>query len=321
MTLSYFCDELAQTKTSKKAFLEQMEKMIPWDEWIGIIKPCYYKGERGNKPYDLELMLRIYILQNFYDLSDMSVMTEVIDSRAFSQFCGVDSSNQVPDGDTIGRFRNILVKNGIQEKLFSQVVEMLKQKGLILKKGTIVDSTIIAAPTSTKNKEKKRDPQAHSVKKGSTWHFGYKAHVGVDSKTGLVHTVKTTAANVHDVTVTPDLLTGEESYVYGDSGYLGADKRENAIVRNQSGKKIRYKINRRPSQISKLSKNVQYWAKKSEHQKSSIRAKVEHVFGVVKKLFNCRKTRYRGLEKQTQKMNMMFALANLYLADKKSLLA
>ena len=321
MTLSYFCDELAQTKTSKKVFLEQMEKMIPWDEWIGIIKPCYYKGERGNKPYDLELMLRIYILQNLYDLSDMRIMTEVIDSRAFSEFCGVDSSNQIPDGDTIGRFRNILVKNGIQEKLFSQVVKMLKQKGLILKKGTIVDSTIIAAPPSTKNKEKKRDPQAHSVKKGSTWHFGYKAHIGVDSKTGLVHTVKTTAANVHDVTVTPDLLTGEEFYVYGDSGYLGADKRENAVVRNQSGKKIRYKINRRPSQISKLSKNEQYRAKRSEHQKSSVRAKVEHVFGVVKKLFNYRKTRYRGLEKQTQKMNMMFALANLYLADRKSLLA
>ena len=321
MTLSYFCDELAQTKTSKKVFLEQMEKMIPWDEWIGIIKPCYYKGERGNKPYDLALMLRIYILQNLYDLSDMRIMTEVIDSRAFSEFCGVDSSNQIPDGDTIGRFRNILVKNGIQEKLFSQVVKMLKQKGLILKKGTIVDSTIIAAPPSTKNKEKKRDPQAHSVKKGSTWHFGYKAHIGVDSKTGLVHTVKTTAANVHDVTVTPDLLTGEEFYVYGDSGYLGADKRENAVVRNQSGKKIRYKINRRPSQISKLSKNEQYRAKRSEHQKSSVRAKVEQVFGVVKKLFNYRKTRYRGLEKQTQKMNMMFALANLYLADRKSLLA
>ena len=133
MTLSYFCDELAQTKTSKKIFLMQMEKLIPWDKWVETIKPCYYKGERGNKPYDLEQMLRIYILQNLYDLSDMRIMTEVIDSRAFSEFCGIDSSNQVPDGDTIGRFRNILVKNGIQEKLFSQVVEILKEKGLIAK--------------------------------------------------------------------------------------------------------------------------------------------------------------------------------------------
>lgn len=321
MTLSYFCDELAQTKTNKKIFLKQMEKLIPWDKWLEIIEPCYYKGERGNKPYDLERMLRIYVLQNLYDLSDMSVMTEVIDSRAFSDFCEVDSSNQVPDGDTIGRFRNILEKNGIQEQLFSQVVEILRQKGLILKKGTIVDSTIIAAPSSTKNKEKKRDPQAHSVKKGNAWHFGYKAHIGVDSKTGLVHTVKTTAANVHDVTVTPDLLTGEETFVYGDSGYIGADKRENAIVKNNCGKKIRYKINRRPSQMKKLSRSWQYKAKKSEHQKSSVRAKVEHIFAVVKKLFKYRKTRYRGLEKQASKINMMFALANLYLADRKALLA
>ncbi|MDE5852920.1 MAG: transposase, partial [Oscillospiraceae bacterium] len=131
MTLSYFNDELAQTKTRKKVFLNQIDQIIPWDEWIGIIKPCYYKGERGNKPYDLELMLRIYILQNLYDLSDMKVMAEVIDSRAFSEFCGVDSSNQIPDGDTIGRFRNKLVENGIQKKLFSQVVELLSQKDLI----------------------------------------------------------------------------------------------------------------------------------------------------------------------------------------------
>lgn len=321
LTLSYINDELAQARTSKKEFLEQIERIIPFSEWIEIIKPYYYKGEHGNKPYDLELMLRIHILQNLYDLSDMRVMTEVIDSRAFSEFCGVDSSNQIPNGDTIGRFRNILVKNGIQEKLFLQVVEILNSKGLILKKGTIVDSTIISAPSSTKNKERKRDIDAHSVKKGNAWYFGYKAHIGVDSKTGLVHTIKVTSANVHDVTVTRDLLIGEEDVVYGDSGYLGADKREDAIVKNVKGKKIKYKINRRPSQTKKLSRSGQYYAKKSEHKKSSVRAKVEHVFGVVKKLFGYRKTRYRGLEKQIQKSNMMFALANLYLADRKFLSA
>lgn len=321
LTLSYINDELAQARTSKKEFLEQIERIIPFSEWIEIIKPYYYKGEHGNKPYDLELMLRIHILQNLYDLSDMRVMTEVIDSRAFSEFCGVDSSNQIPNGDTIGRFRNILVKNGIQEKLFLQVVEILNSKGLILKKGTIVDSTIISAPSSTKNKERKRDIDAHSVKKGNAWYFGYKAHIGVDSKTGLVHTIKVTSANVHDVTVTRDLLIGEEDVVYGDSGYLGADKREDAIVKNVKGKKIKYKINRRPSQTKKLSRSGQYYAKKSEHKKSSVRAKVEYVFGVVKKLFGYRKTRYRGLEKQIQKSNMMFALANLYLADRKFLSA
>ena len=319
LTLSYFSDELAQVRTKKKEFLSQIERIIPWGEWEAIIRPHYYKGERGNKPYALDLMLHLHILQNLYDLSDEATAVEVIDSRAFSEFCGVDSSNQVPDGDTIGRFRNILVRNGLQEKLFEQVAALLTERGLILKKGTIVDSTLITAPSSTKNREKKRDPDAHSVKKGNTWHFGYKAHVGVDRDTGLVHHVEVTGANVHDVTMVPQLLTGEEAAVYGDSGYLGAEKREDAIKRNQQGKRIRYKINRRPSQIRKKSVRSQAQIKRREHEKSSVRAKVEHVFSVVKRLFRFRKTRYRGLMKQREKLNMMFALANLYLADKRCL--
>ena len=245
MTMSALSDELAQVRTKKKEFLAQ------------IVQPCYYKGERGNKPYPLETMLRLYLLQNLYDLSDEATAAEAIDSRAFSDFCGVDSSNQVPNGDTIGRFRNLLVKNGLQEKLFAQVVTALTEQGLIL-----------------------------------------------------------TPANVHDVTQTSSLLTGEEDVVYGDSGYLGAGNREDAIVRNKSGRKIKYKINRRPSQLKKLSKSGQYAAKKVEHAKSSVRAKVEHVFGVVKKQLQFRKTRYRGLEKQRAKFNIMFALANLLLADR-----
>lgn len=281
-----------------------------------MVKPCYYKGERGNKPYDLERMLRIYLLQNLYNLADEATVAEVIDSRAFSDFCGVESSNQVPDGDTLGRFRNLLMQNGLQEKLFSQVVILLMERGLILKKGTIVDSTIIAAPSSTKNKDKQRDPDAHQVKKGSAWHFGYKAHIGVDKDSGLVHTIEVTSANVHDVTMTSQLLTGEETVVYGDSGYLGADKREDAVTKNKSGKRIRYKLNRRPSQMKKQSARSQGQLKRREHEKSSIRAKVEHVFGVVKGQFQYRKTRYRGLQKQTAKLNMLFALANLILADR-----
>lgn len=321
ITLSMINDELAAAKTSKKEFLNKIEKLIPWSKWIGIIKPIYYKGEVGNKPYDLELMLRIFILQNLYDLSDMKAMNEVIDSRAFSDFCGVDSPNQIPDGDTIGRFRNILEDNGIQEKLFDEVLKILSDKGLILKRGTIVDSTLIAAPSSTKNAEKKRDPDAHSVKKGNQWHFGYKAHIGVDKDTGLVHTIKATSANEHDVTVTSQLLHGEEIEVYGDSGYIGAETREEAIIRNKSGKKIKYKINRKPSQIKKLSTSGQYYARKAEHRKSSVRSKVEHVFAVVKRQLGYRRTRYRGLKKQTSKLNIMFALANLILADRKFLTA
>lgn len=316
MTMSALSDELAQVRTKKKEFLNQIERIIPWKEWLAIIQPCYYKGERGNKPYPLEVMLRLYLLQNLYDLSDEATVTEAIDSRAFSEFCGVDSSNQVPDGDTLGRFRNLLVKNGLQEKLFAQVVQLLMARGLILKKGTIVDSTLIESPSSTKNKDKQRDPQAHQVKKGNTWHFGYKAHIGADKDSGLVHTVKVTAANVNDVTMTSQLLTGEENAVYGDSGYLGADKREEAITRNKAGKRIRYKLNRRPSQINKQSPRSQGQLKRREHEKSSVRAKVEHVFGVVKGRLRYRKTRYRGLRKQTAKCNMLFALANLILADR-----
>lgn len=321
ISLSALSDELSQVRTKKKKFLEQIERIVPWGEWISMIRPYYYKGERSNKPYDLELMLRLYLLQNLYKLSDEGTVAEVIDSHAFSEFCGVDSSNQEPNGDTLGRFRNILVRNQLQEQLFAQVVALLLEKGLLLKQGTIVDSAIISALSSTKNREKQRDPEAHSVKKGNTWHFGYKAHVGADKDSGLVHTVEVTAANTHDVTMTPKLLTGEEEEVYGDSGYLGAEKRKDAVKKNKAGKRIRYKINRRPSQIKKQSAKSQAQLKRREHEKSSVRAKVEHVFAVVTGQLRFRKTRYRGLRKQVAKLNMMFALANLILADRLCLTA
>lgn len=321
MTLAEINDELGAARTNKKDFLNKLEGIVPWNKFIEIIQPGYYKGEFGNKPYPLELMLRIFILQNVYNLADMAVMNEVIDSRAFSNFCGINSPDEVPNGDTIGRFRNILTRNGLQEKIFAEVVRILMERGLILKKGTIVDSTFIESPSSTKNREKKRDPEAHSAKKGNTWHFGYKAHIGVDEENGLVHTVKATPANEHDVTVMSELLHGEEERAYGDSGYIGAKKRPEAVKKNKNGKNIRYIINRRPSSIRKLSRSGQYAAKKREHQKSSVRCKVEHVFAVIKNIFRYRKTRYRGLRKQTAKLNIMFALANLYLADRKSLTA
>ena len=315
ITLSSITDELAQTATTKSEFLAKIEAIVPWDEWISIIKPYYYKGERGNKPYELERMLRIYMVQNLYNLSDMAAMNEIIDSRAFSNFCGIDSSNQVPDGDTIGRFRGILTRSGLQEKLFSQVVKMMTERGLILKKGTIVDSTLIESPPSTKNEERERDPEAKQTKKGGTWHFGYKAHIGADKETGLVHHVEVTGANIHDVTVTHALLNGSEETVHGDSGYTGAEKREDAILKNKQDKRIKYCINRRPSQSKHKSTHSRGQIKRREREKSSIRAKVEHVFRVVKVQFGYRKTRYKGLVKQTAKLNMMFALANLYLAE------
>ena len=256
-----------------------------------MVVPYYYKGEHGNKPYPLERMLRIYVIQNLYNLADMAAKYEIMDSRAFSDFCGVDSSNQVPDGDTIGRFRNILKANDLQDKLFDDVVRLLESEGLILHRGTIVDSTLIASPSSTKNKKKSRDPEAHQSKKGNQWHFGYKAHIGVDTDTGLIHTLETTAGNVSDVSMTSKLLTGAEE------------------------EKIKYRICRRPSTLKKLSRSGQYKARKAEYRKSSVRCKVEHVFGVVKNLFRCRKTRYRGKEKVDSQLKMVFALANLFLAD------
>ena len=244
LTMSLISDELGQASTKKKEFLGIMEKMIPWSEWVGIVQPHYYKGERGNKPYDLELMLRIYVLQHLYNLADDAARNEIIDSRAFSQFCGVDSSNQVPDGDTIGRFRHILERNQLGEAFFTNVVESLQKCNLMLKKGTIVDSTLIAAPSSTKNKEKQRDPEAHSVKKGSQWYFDYKEHIGVDA----------------------------------DSGYLGAEKKDDAILVSNEGHPIRYQINKRPSQLKKASGEKFELLKEIEHAKSSVRSKVGHVF-------------------------------------------
>ncbi len=222
----------------------------------------------------------------------------------------MDSSNQVPDGDTLGRFRHILEKNGIQQKLFAQIVKTLMEKGLILKKGTIVDSTIIEAPSLTKKQKKERDPDAHQVKKGNAWHFGYKVHIGVNKDSGLAHAVEVTGANGNDVTMAPKLLTGTEETVYGDSGYLGAEKREDAIIKNLAGKKIKYKTTRRSSQSKNKSVRSQAQIKRREYEKSSVRAKVEHVFGVEKGQFQ-----YRGLRKQTTKLNILFALANLILVD------
>ena len=314
LTMSLISDELGQASTKKKEFLGIMEKLIPWSEWVGIVQPHYYKGERGNKPYDLELMLRIYVLQHLYNLADDAARNEIIDSRAFSQFCGVDSSNQVPDGDTIGRFRHILEQNQLGEAFFTNVVESLQKCNLMLKKGTIVDSTLIAAPSSTKNKEKQRDPEAHSVKKGNQWYFGYKEHIGVDADSGLVHTVETTAANVHDSNMVVVLLQGTEEDVYGDSGYLGAEKKDDAILVNNEGHPIRYQINKRPSQLKKASGEKFELLKEIEHAKSSVRSKVEHVFCVIKRIFHFCKTRFRGREKLHQHCCTLFALANLYLA-------
>ena len=251
----------------------------------------------------------------------MAAMNEIIDSRAFSAFCGVDSSNQIPDGDTIGRFRNILNEHHMQEELFEDVKKRLQEKGLLLMKGTIVDSTLVAAPSSTKNRKKERDPDANQVNKGNQWYFGFKGHIGVDRDTGLVNKIETTATNVHDATPVPDLLEGTEEEVFGDSGYLGIDQHDDVPKVNQEGKKIAFRINVRRSSLKKLPEAEQKRARAAEYAKSSIRSKVEHVFAVVKGMFRYRKTRLRGLTKVDAQLHMLFALANLVLADRPSVTA
>ena len=314
MQETMFTDALCEAMTSKRSFLKTIDSLIPWEDWISKIQPVYYEGRIGQKPYPIELVLRMYVLQNLYDLSDMGVMTEVIDSRAFSWFCGITSPADVPDGDTVGRFRNLLIKNDIQKLIFENVTALFEGKGWILKKGTIVDSTIIAAPSSTKNKEHKRDPEAKSTKKGSNYHFGYKAHIGVDKDTGLIHHVKATEASVHDTNGVEDTIYGEEEEIYGDSGYLNVEEH---ISEEKSDDKRKYFINLRKSMIAKMEPNDQLVAKCENACYSSVRSKVEHPFNVVKRLFKFRRTRYRGLLKQQAKFYMIFALANLYLADRK----
>lgn len=311
-----FGDAFQSANTNKRQFLEKMDSLIPWQDWISIIEPIYYEGVIGQKPYPIELMLRIHILQNFYDLADMAVMNEILDSRAFSDFCGVSSPKEVPNGDTIGRFRNLLIENNIQEQIFVQVIKILQEHKLILKKGTIVDSTLIAAPSSTKNADRQRDPEAHSVKKGNQWYFGYKAHIGVDKDTGLVHHVKATAANVHDTEAVDDIIYGDEDELYGDSGYLNVEEH---ISEDKQKEGREYNINRRRGAKKKLEPNDALVFEIEEFEKSTVRSKVEHVFGVVKRLFRFRRTRYRGLRKQQAKLNMIFALANLYLAGRRNL--
>ena len=309
-------------KTKREEFLEIMDEIIPWDEWISVIVPYYPSGKRGRPPIGIEIKLRMYLLQVWFNLSDEGTEDAIYDSYAMRKFVGINFLEEdVPDATTLLKFRRLLEKHGLNKLFFEAINRVMVETGHMLKGGSVVDATIINAPSSTKNAQKQRDPDAHSVKKGNAWHFGYKAHVGVDKDSGLAHTVEVTGANTHDVTMTPKLLTGEEEAVYGDSGYLGAEKREEAITRNTAGKKIKYKINRRPSQSKNRSTRSKGQIKRREHEKSSVRAKVEHIFAVVKGRFRYRKTRYRGLRKQTAKLNMLFALANLVLADRPCLAA
>ena len=299
-------------QTRRDRFLADIEAVTPWADLVGAIEPFYPKGEgRGRRPIGVERMLRMYIAQNCFGLSDEGMEDAIYDSQAIRRFVGIDLTREgAPDATTLLKFRRLLEEKGLTEAIFSTINAHLAAKGLFLRQGTVVDATLIAAPPSTKNQSGKRDPDMHQSKKGNQWHFGMKAHIGVDAASGLVHTVVGTAANVHDVTQAQALLHGEETDVFGDAGYQGVEKREENL-----DAPVRWHIAMRPSKRKALPKTLAgemlEWI---EQTKASIRAKVEHPFHVVKNLFRHRKTRYRGLAKNTAQMLTLFGFANLMLA-------
>ncbi|MGH8190799.1 MAG: IS5 family transposase [Rhodanobacteraceae bacterium] len=310
---------LHRKQTKRDVFLAEMDQVVPWTELCAVVAPYYPKdpedGEGGRRPIGLERMLRIHFLQQWYALSDPGVEEALYDSEAMRRFVGIDLGREgAPDESTVLQFRHLLERHGLAEQILAEVNQYLVKHGMKLSRGTIVDATIIAAAPSTKNKAKARDPEMHQTKKGNQWYFGMKAHIGVDVNTGLVHTVTATAANVADVAEVPNLLHGNETSVYSDAGYIGAEKR----VGPKRGR--RWHIAEKRSKVQAIrSKRLRKTFEKLEHKKASMRAIVEHPFRVVKRQFGYLKVRYRGLKKNGAQVRTLFALANLWMARRQLL--
>ena len=301
--------------TRRDRFLAEIEAITPWAELDRTIAPFYpSNGGRGRPPIGLSRMLRMYVAQQCFGLSDEGIEDALYDSQAIRRFVGIDLSREsAPDATTLLKFRRLLETHQLTESIFNAINAHLAKKGLLLREGTIVDATLIAAPPSTKNREGKRDEEMHQTKKGQQWYFGMKAHIGVDAQSGLVHTLIGTAANVSDVTQAQALLHGDETQAFGDAGYQGVEKRDENLECP-----VTWHIALRPSKRKALKDtpqgNLVEWI---EHTKASIRAKVEHPFHVVKNLFRHRKTRYRGLAKNTAQLFSLFGFANLVLARRR----
>ena len=295
-------------KTRREKFLERMDGLIPWEELEERIRPFYPKAGRGRRPYELSTMLRIHCVQLFYNLSDPGMEDMLYEVESVRRFVGLRLSGPLPEETTILNFRHLLDKHELGTGLLEEINRHLESHGLRLQEGTIVDASIIAAPSSTKNRSKERDPEMRQTKKGNEWHFGMKLHIGVDSETGVVHSVSTTPANVHDVTETPRLLHGGETQVWGDAGYQGVDKRpENRDL------EVEWQVAMRPGQRRRLEPGSDEAVR--EKRKASVRAKVEHPFLYVKRRFGYAKVRYRGLAKNTQRLALLLGFANLMRAE------
>jgi len=294
-----------------------MEQVVPWSRLVEVIEPHYPKsGKRGRPPIGVERMLRMYFVQQWYGLADEAVEDAIYDSQALRNFMDIDLSREsVPYATTLMGFRHLLEAKDLPQALLVEVNAMLIEKVLLMSKGTLVDATLIAAPSSTENRDHARDPEMHQTKKGNQWHFGLKAHVGVDSESGVGHTLVTTAANVSDISQTPALLHGQESEVWADAGYVGVEKREDmqaTLAANEQ--EVKWHIAKRRKTIEKMEDG---WQKKLaqvyEKCKAQVRVFVEHPFHIVKNIFKHKKARYKGLAKNNAQLNVLFALSNLYM--------
>ncbi len=300
-------------QTRRERFLSEMENLVPWERLVALIVPFYPQGARGRPTMGVEKMLRMYFLQLWYALADEALEDALYDSQALRSFVGIDLGvDAVPDATTLLKFRHLLEAHELTKAIFGEINALLSERGILMREGTIVDATIIAAPSSTKNKSKERDPAMHQTRKGKQWHFGIKAHVGVDAQSGLVHTVTGTAANVSDISETHHLLHGQEKCGQGDSGYTGVEKRREIQAKFPH---VAWLIAAKRGRIKKMVEGPRKEVVKAlEKCKAQLRAYVEHPFHVLKNLFGHRKVRYRGLAKNTAQLHGLFALANLVIA-------
>lgn len=297
-------------RTRRREFLEEMERVVPWAELVALVSPYLPEGKRGRPPFAPESMLRIHFMQQWFSLSDPAMEEALHDVPLFREFAGLEGwDERLPDESTILRFRHVLERNKLAPQILQTVNELLGAKGLLLKSGTVVDATLIAAPSSTKNASGERDPEMKQSKKGQQWYFGMKAHIGADAESGLVHTVRGSSGNVSDVVEANSLLHGEETDGFGDAGYQGVHKRADA----RPG--VTWHIAMKPGKRRALDQSTPIGAmtEQIEKIKASIRAKVEHPFRVIKRQFGYTKVRYRGLKKNTAQLITLFALANLWL--------
>lgn len=326
--LSFAAYEFAQKKrtTRREKFLAEMERVVPWARLQARIEPLYPSAGRvGRQPIGVAKMLRMYCLQQWFGLSDEGLEDAIYDSQAMRGFLGIDLAREsVPDATTLLKFRRLLEEHQLTRAIFEEIGAHLAERGLLMREGTMVDATIIEAPHSTKNKTHARDPEMHQTKKGNEWHFGMKAHIGADIESGLVHSLHTTPANESDVAHTHEVLHGEEQVVFADAGYTGVEKRAEVIEAQAAGAlhaEIDWQIATRHSRITKMPEGRAKQVRQAlERLKAQIRARVEHPFHVVKNLFRHRKTRYKGLAKNTAQLYSLFALANLVIA-KRALMA